>query len=143
MIGRALQRPVAVIMIFTAFVLLGAISFFLLPLDLLPEVRYPALTVTVHLGGYSPGEIEQTLRDSVILGSRARLRPILMTTLATILALVPLALGRGEGAELRVPLALTVIGGLLASTFLTLFIVPLMYLKGEEYLQKWRSFRQT
>jgi HAE1 family hydrophobic/amphiphilic exporter-1 len=80
-----------------------------------------------------------SLKDSVILGSRARLRPILMTTLATILALLPLALGRGEGAELRVPLALTVIGGLLASTFLTLFLVPLMYLKGEEFLQKWRS----
>ena len=61
MIRRALARPVAVIMIFTAFVLLGAISFFLLPLDLLPEIRYPALTVTVQLGGYSPAEIEQTL----------------------------------------------------------------------------------
>ncbi|MFZ2087834.1 MAG: efflux RND transporter permease subunit [Desulfobaccales bacterium] len=81
----------------------------------------------------------QSLKDAVVLGSRARLRPILMTTLATILALLPLALSRGEGAELRVPLALTVIGGLLASTFLTLFLVPLMYLKGEEFLQKWRS----
>ncbi len=84
-----------------------------------------------------------SLQESVILGARARLRPILMTTLATILALVPLALGRGEGAELRVPLALTVIGGLLASTFLTLFLVPLMYLKGEEFLQKWRSPGQS
>jgi hydrophobic/amphiphilic exporter-1 (mainly G- bacteria), HAE1 family len=84
-----------------------------------------------------------TLRESVILGSRARLRPILMTTLATILALLPLVLGRGEGAELRVPLALTVIGGLLASTFLTLFLVPLMYLKGEEFLQTWRTSRHS
>ena len=84
-----------------------------------------------------------SLKDSVILGSRARLRPILMTTLATILALLPLAIGRGEGAELRVPLALTVIGGLLASTFLTLFLVPLMYMKGEEFLQRWRSTGRT
>jgi HAE1 family hydrophobic/amphiphilic exporter-1 len=80
-----------------------------------------------------------SLRESVLQGSRARLRPIIMTTLTTILALLPLALGRGEGAELRVPLALTVIGGLLASTLLTLFLVPLMYLKGEEFLQAWRS----
>jgi HAE1 family hydrophobic/amphiphilic exporter-1 len=84
-----------------------------------------------------------SLRESVLQGSRARLRPIIMTTLTTILALLPLALGRGEGAELRVPLALTVIGGLLASTLLTLFLVPLMYLKGEEFLQTWRSRGQS
>lgn len=65
MIRRALSRPVAVIMGFTALVLLGAISFFLLPLDLLPEVSYPALTVTVQLGGYSPAEIEQTLTKPI------------------------------------------------------------------------------
>ena len=65
MIRQALSRPLAVIMVFTAFVLLGGISFFLLPLDLLPEVRYPALNVTVHLGGYSPGEIEQTLTKPI------------------------------------------------------------------------------
>ena len=65
MIRRALARPLAVIMIFTALVLLGGISFFLLPLDLLPEVSYPALTVTVQLGGYSPAEIEQTLTKPI------------------------------------------------------------------------------
>jgi HAE1 family hydrophobic/amphiphilic exporter-1 len=65
MIRRALSRPLAVIMIFTALVLLGGISFFLLPLDLLPEVSYPALTVTVQLGGYSPAEIEQTLTKPI------------------------------------------------------------------------------
>jgi hydrophobic/amphiphilic exporter-1 (mainly G- bacteria), HAE1 family len=80
-----------------------------------------------------------SVKEAILLGSRARLRPILMTTLTTILGLLPLALGRGEGAELRVPLALTVIGGLITSTFLTLFLVPLMYLKGEDFLHKWRS----
>ena len=65
MIRHALARPIAVIMVFTALVLLGGISFFLLPLDLLPEVRYPALNVTVQLGGYSPGEIEQTLTKPI------------------------------------------------------------------------------
>jgi HAE1 family hydrophobic/amphiphilic exporter-1 len=65
MIRRALSRPLAVIMVFTALILLGGISFFLLPLDLLPEVSYPALTVTVQLGGYSPAEIEQTLTKPI------------------------------------------------------------------------------
>lgn len=65
MIRQALSRPIAVIMVFAAFVLLGGISFFLLPLDLLPEVRYPALTVNVRLGGYSPAEIEQTLTKPI------------------------------------------------------------------------------
>jgi HAE1 family hydrophobic/amphiphilic exporter-1 len=78
------------------------------------------------------------LREAVFQGSRARLRPIIMTTLTTSLGLLPLVLSRGEGAELRVPLALTVLGGLLASTFLTLILVPLLYLISEEMLAKWR-----
>lgn len=81
------------------------------------------------------------LMEAVILGSRARLRPIVMTTLTTSLGLLPLVLSRGEGAELRVPLALTVLGGLIASTFLTLILVPLLYLLSEEFLGKWRRGR--
>lgn len=61
LIQRALNRPVSVFMFFGALVLLGSISLFFLPLDLLPEVRYPVLSVTTRLGGYSPPEIEQTL----------------------------------------------------------------------------------
>ncbi len=56
-----------------------------------------------------------------------RLRPILMTSLTTVLGLIPLALAQGQGAELRAPLAITVIGGLLTSTLLTLFVVPVVY----------------
>ena len=56
-----------------------------------------------------------------------RLRPILMTTATTVLALLPMALGLGEGAELRAPLAVTVIGGLLLATGLTLVAVPVLY----------------
>jgi HAE1 family hydrophobic/amphiphilic exporter-1 len=56
-----------------------------------------------------------------------RLRPILMTTATTVLGLTPMALGLGEGAELRTPMALTVIGGLLTSTLLTLLVVPAVY----------------
>jgi HAE1 family hydrophobic/amphiphilic exporter-1 len=56
-----------------------------------------------------------------------RLRPILMTTTTTVLGLLPMAWDWGEGAELRVPLAVTIIGGLLTSTLLTLVIVPVLY----------------
>jgi len=59
--------------------------------------------------------------------ARMRLRPILMTTLTTILGLLPMALGIGEGSEMRTPMAITVIGGLLTSTLLTLLVVPVMY----------------
>jgi len=58
---------------------------------------------------------------------RVRLRPILMTTATTVLGLLPMALGLGEGAELRTPMALTVIGGLITSTALTLLVVPAVY----------------
>jgi HAE1 family hydrophobic/amphiphilic exporter-1 len=58
---------------------------------------------------------------------KVRLRPILMTTTTTILGLLPMAIGVGEGAEVRTPMAITVIGGLLTSTFLTLVVIPVVY----------------
>jgi HAE1 family hydrophobic/amphiphilic exporter-1 len=74
------------------------------------------------------------LRDAVELAGRTRLRPILMTTLTTILGLVPMSLGIGEGAELQAPLARVVIGGLTASTLITLVFVPTVYTLFEEGL---------
>ena len=65
--------------------------------------------------------------DAVAEAGRRRLRPILMTTLTTILALLPLALGIGEGADAQAPLARAVIGGLTASTLVTLVLIPVMY----------------
>lgn len=65
--------------------------------------------------------------EAVKKASLARLRPILMTALTTILGLVPLALGRGAGSEMERPLALTVMGGLATATFLTLFVIPIIY----------------
>jgi HAE1 family hydrophobic/amphiphilic exporter-1 len=59
---------------------------------------------------------------------RVRLRPILMTTATTVMGLLPMALGMGAGSELRRPMALTVIGGLLTSTALTLLIIPAVYM---------------
>ena len=72
------------------------------------------------------------IREAVELAGRTRLRPILMTSLATMLGLVPMALGIGEGSELQVPLARVVIGGLLTSTFITLVFVPTVYTLFEE-----------
>jgi HAE1 family hydrophobic/amphiphilic exporter-1 len=64
---------------------------------------------------------------AVAEAGRRRLRPVLMTTLTTILALLPLALGVGEGADAQAPLARAVVGGLAASTLITLVLVPVVY----------------
>jgi len=65
--------------------------------------------------------------EAIVEGGRSRLRPILMTMLTTVLGLLPLAIGIGEGAEVRAPMAITVIGGLTVSTLLTLIVIPVMY----------------
>ena len=72
------------------------------------------------------------IREAVELGGRTRLRPILMTSIATMLGLVPMAIGVGEGGELQAPLARVVIGGLLTSTVVTLVLVPAVYTLFEE-----------
>ena len=74
------------------------------------------------------------LREAVEVAGRTRLRPILMTTLTTILGLVPMSLALGEGSELQAPLARVVIGGLAASTLVTLVLVPAVYTVFEEGL---------
>lgn len=65
--------------------------------------------------------------DAIMEAASARLRPILMTSLTTALGLLPMALGFGEGSEVRTPMAITVIGGLLVSTLLTLLVIPVVY----------------
>ncbi len=66
-------------------------------------------------------------RDAILEAGRLRLRPIIMTTVTTVVGLLPLALGLGAGADLRAPLAVAVIGGLISATFLTLIVVPVVY----------------
>ena len=68
-----------------------------------------------------------SLEEAVTLGGRTRLRPILMTTLCTILGLIPMAVGLGEGSESNAPMAIAVIGGLSVSTILTLVFIPTLY----------------
>ncbi|MDP3981658.1 MAG: efflux RND transporter permease subunit [Chlamydiota bacterium] len=77
--------------------------------------------------------------DSVVEAAKIRLRPILMTTITTILGLLPLAFGFGEGGELKQPLAIVVIGGLTVATLLTLLIIPSLYVMIEGTLERFRT----
>jgi HAE1 family hydrophobic/amphiphilic exporter-1 len=74
-------------------------------------------------------------REALIEAGRIRLRPILMTTLALIAGMIPVALGLGEGADFRAPLGRAVIGGVITSTVLTLIVIPTVY----EILDEWRE----
>jgi multidrug efflux pump subunit AcrB len=69
----------------------------------------------------------RSTKEALIEGGRTRVRPILMTALATILALIPLAAGFNQGSIIAAELGTVVIGGLLSSTFLTLLVIPVVY----------------
>lgn len=85
------------------------------------------------------------VHQAVVVSGRLRLRPILMTTLTTVLGLLPLSFGFGAGAEIQASLARVVIGGLTASTLVTLVFIPVVYVSMENALQKvrgrWYAFR--
>ncbi|MGQ9618790.1 MAG: efflux RND transporter permease subunit [Candidatus Aminicenantia bacterium] len=83
------------------------------------------------------------LREAIIEAGRRRLRPILMTALTTILAMIPLALGIQEGSEVQAPLARAVIGGLTSSTLITLILIPVVYSFFESLRKKRESFSIT
>ena len=72
--------------------------------------------------------------DAIVEAGRVRLRPIMMTTLALVAGMVPVALGNGEGADFRAPLGRAIIGGVITSTVLTLLVIPTIY----EILDDWR-----
>lgn len=73
-------------------------------------------------------------RAAIIEAGRVRLRPILMTTMALIAGMIPVALGIGEGADFRAPLGRAIIGGTITSTLLTLLVIPTVY----EIMDEWR-----
>ncbi len=76
------------------------------------------------------------LQEAVVEAGQARLRPILMTALTTLLALIPMAFRPGAGAEMLQPLAVSVMGGLATSTLLTLFVIPVVYVALEQLISK-------
>ena len=88
-------------------------------------------------------EHDMSTADAVIEAGRLRLRPILMTTATTVLGLVPLALGIGPGAEIQAALARVVVGGLLASTLVTLFLIPVAYVTTAGMLLRVRERRRV
>jgi len=81
------------------------------------------------------------LRSAVVEGSQVRLRPIMMSSLSTIMGLIPMALGLGRGAELLQPLAIAVVGGLTSSLFLTLVLIPALYEYVEDIILRRKSAR--
>ncbi len=81
-------------------------------------------------------------RDSIYEACMLRFRPILMTTMAALLGAVPLAIGRGTGSELRRPLGITIIGGLIVSQMLTLFTTPVVYLYFDRLQSWWHRMRE-
>jgi hydrophobic/amphiphilic exporter-1 (mainly G- bacteria), HAE1 family len=84
-----------------------------------------------------------SLHEAVIESGKRRLRPILMTTLTTLLGLMPLAIGFGEGAEVQAAMARVVIGGLLVSTLITLLFIPVLYTTFAEWQLAWAERRES
>jgi HAE1 family hydrophobic/amphiphilic exporter-1 len=82
-------------------------------------------------------------KDAIVLGGSQRIRPILMTSLTTILALLPLTIGIGESASLRAPMALAVIGGMVSSTLLTLVVIPCVYWVFDSFSEKLQGKTET
>ncbi len=79
--------------------------------------------------------------DAIYQGCLLRFRPIMMTTVAALFGTLPIALGYGEGADARQPLGLAVVGGLVVSQFLTLYITPVIYLYMERLQNRLRGRR--
>jgi len=77
-----------------------------------------------------------SVRDASVTAAKARMRPILMTTLTTVLGMLPMALGRGEGSEMWNGLGTTVAWGLSVSTLITLVLIPVMYCGLAEFREK-------
>ena len=89
----------------------------------------------IDFAKWSHKEKGMPLREALIEAGRIRLRPIMMTTIALVAGMIPVAIGYGEGADFRAPLGRAVIGGVIASTVLTLVVIPTVY----EILEEWRE----
>jgi len=118
-----------------AFVALGATG---LPMSIFAQIGFVALMGIVMKNGillveYANVRLEagDAPAEAMRAAGRVRLRPVLMTALATVMGMVPVVLSRGDGAEWRSPMALLLIGGILSSTFLTLLVVPVFYVLAE------------
>ena len=120
--------PLALIGVIVALFALGisvSIMVFIGLIILAGIVVNNAIVLVDYINTLRDRGIERT--EAIIEAGKARLRPILMTTLTTVLGLTPMALGLGEGSEIRTPMAITVIAGLTVSMALTLIVIPTLY----------------
>jgi HAE1 family hydrophobic/amphiphilic exporter-1 len=123
------SMPLAALGVIWAFVLTGQTLNLMgyIGIIMLAGIVVNNAIVLVDYINFLRREENVTVNDAIVFAGIRRLRPIMMTTLTTVLALLPLAMGFGEGAEIRAPMAVAVIGGLLSSTILTLVIIPIVY----------------
>jgi cobalt-zinc-cadmium resistance protein CzcA len=132
------------LLIYTAIPLsaIGGIYFLALrgmPFSISAGIGFIALFGVAVLNGivlvaeYRKSNRPESPEETVLEGTKVRLRPVLMTALVASLGFLPMALSKGAGAEVQRPLATVVIGGLLFATFLTLFVLPILYVKLEKF----------
>ena len=135
--------PLSIVGVVLLFLLTGtvfSVNAFIGIIMLAGIVVNNAIVLVDYINRLRKGGME--LYDAVLEAGRTRLRPILMTALTTILALVPMGLELGEGSEVRAPLARAVIGGLSTSTILTLVFVPVMYTIFETISLRFKARRE-
>jgi HAE1 family hydrophobic/amphiphilic exporter-1 len=84
-----------------------------------------------------------SVREAILAAGHARLRPILMTTITTLLGVLPMALAAGRGAELRAPLAVSIFGGLFSATAMTLIVLPVIYEMVENARERVKVWRRV
>ena len=121
------QTPLSIIALIGAIMLVGIVT-----KNGIVMVDYMNLLV----------ERGSNISDAVIMGGKSRLRPVLMTSLTTVLGMLPMAMGLGEGSEIWQPMGISVVGGLLMSTLITLFIVPSLYAMLENRMER-RALRKA
>jgi hydrophobe/amphiphile efflux-1 (HAE1) family protein len=97
----------------------------------------------IDLTNHYVREEGKSVKEAILLAGPIRLRPILMTTMAMILGMMPSAMGQGQGAEFRAPISIATIGGLITSTALTLVVVPVAYLLLHRALERVRAWRRN
>lgn len=126
----------ALLLIHMEFSVIALIGVFLL-MGIVKKNAILVIDVALNLQREQGLSAEEAMRESCIL----RFRPIIMTTLAAALGVLPLAIGFGEGSEFRQPLGVTIIGGLVVSQLLTLFTTPVIYIYFD-HLSRWRPWRR-
>ncbi|MBP7460825.1 MAG: efflux RND transporter permease subunit [Candidatus Delongbacteria bacterium] len=120
--------PMAVIGVFLTLFVLGipfSVTVYIGLITLAGIVVNNAIVLVDYINTLRAKGMEKL--EAITNAARVRLRPILITTSTTVLGLLPMALGLGEGAEIRTPMAITIMAGLISSTFLTLILIPLVY----------------